>query len=146
LLHTLNKFAEHIYCSVLFETTITLFKLLRTFPVNQTYINLCESWPGLSGATQQRRTDGCLFLQILQNVLKHSSLESEVTKKTAISAHFSTPTNQLAFHCQGQTILVTLVTKILSVACITTSGLKFGTRGRGSEEGARVNTRNYFVA
>jgi len=35
LLHTLNTFPEHIYCSVLFEISITLFKILRAFRIKQ---------------------------------------------------------------------------------------------------------------
>jgi len=49
------------------------------------------------------------------------------SQQTAISAHTSTFTDQLAFHSHGQTILVTLVTKKCPVACITVQRLKFGT-------------------
>jgi len=42
--------------------------------------------------------------------LEHSSLQSQVTKRTLIYAHSSALTEQLSLHCQGQTIFVTLVT------------------------------------
>jgi len=34
-LPTMNTFTEHIYCSVLFEISITLFKILRAFRIKQ---------------------------------------------------------------------------------------------------------------
>jgi len=60
-------------------------------------------------------------------------------QQTAISAHCPTLTDRLAFHSQGQTILVTFVTKKWPVACITILGLKLGT-GVGSVGGVVVKS------
>ena len=96
LMSSISSHFEHIcWEHTLFGTTrkisVTLFRTLRALCIKKTYINLFESWPGLSGATLQRRIVDCLLLQILQKVSRNLSLESEATKNcnfcTLVSTH-----------------------------------------------------------
>ena len=97
-LHTLNEFTEHLYCSVLFEISITLFRVLRAFRVKQ---NVRKSVWKLARLKRSHVAKTDWWLLIVTDIAEY--LE---TFKLRIWSHKET---EISAHClHSQTILLSL--------------------------------------
>jgi hypothetical protein len=146
LFHTLNTFAEHIYCSVLFEISITLFKILRAFRIKRNVHRSVWKLARLERSDVAKTDWWLLIATDIAEYLETFELIIWSHRRTAISAQFYTLTDHLALTLILQTILIKTCHWEM-ICCIyhtTLTELWYGVGGGVAMRGDQVWTHVIF--